>query len=132
MDEQRANQEPQAPLKRGADLESAAGYVLLGGLLLSLAFLVAGLVGHWIAGTAVARSISPRSVLSLLTGGLRGLASGPRTPSVLIELGLALLLLTPFARVLTTLGFFVARRDWKYAVMTAFVAAVLTACLVAG
>lgn len=130
MDERREREADGAA--RGPDLESAAGYVLLGGLLLSLTFLVAGLVGHWAAGTAVARSISPRSVFALLAGGVQGLLAGPRTPSLLVELGLSLLLLTPYARVLTTLGFFVARRDWKYAAMTAFVAAVLTACLWAG
>ena len=61
--------------------------------------------------------------LKSLPGILRLTASG--SPRGLIQLGLLVLILTPMARVLTSLILFIQERDRLYAVITAVVLAVL-------
>lgn len=55
------------------------------------------------------------------------MASGALRPRVLINFGLAVLLLTPYVRVAASMLYVaVAERNWKYTAFTGFVFAVLT------
>ena len=69
--------------------------------------------------------------LRLLTGDLRLAVAGRLSPRLLVSLGIAVLLFTPYLRVLASVVFFAAvEHDWKYTLFTGFVLAVLTSSLV--
>ena len=105
------------------------GYLLLGGVLTSAGLMAAGLLWHWAASgrTHLESPIVGMDLLHFVAADLRQVASGALGPQVLIRLGLAVLLLTPYARVAVSLVYFaVAERNYKYTVFTGFVFAVLT------
>jgi uncharacterized membrane protein len=61
------------------------------------------------------------------------LATPALRPRLLVNLGIGVLLLTPYVRVLASLVYFATvERDPKYALFTAFVLAVLTYSLLLG
>jgi len=59
-------------------------------------------------------------------GGIRRAATNDVGPRRLVNLGIGVLMLTPYLRVLTSLLYFLASRDWKYSVFTSVVLLVLT------
>jgi uncharacterized membrane protein len=110
------------------DLETLAWLILAGGLALSLVLILSGLVWEWITigamtmGPAVPAGNLGSFMLSTLTGSTDGLY-----PAALQNLGIAVLLLTPYSLVLASLLFFVFRdHDYRFSAITGFVALVLT------
>ncbi len=72
-------------------------------------------------------SLAPADLFQFLLENFRDWASGVLRPRLLVNSGLALLLLTPYLRVLASVVYFAAvERNPKYAGFTAFVLAVLT------
>jgi uncharacterized membrane protein len=64
---------------------------------------------------------------------IRQLGAPDLRPRVLVNLGIGVLLLTPYLRVLASLVYFaIIEHDRKYTVFTAFVLAVLTYSLLLG
>jgi uncharacterized membrane protein len=114
-------------------MDAIVGGMLAGGVVTSLTLIIAGLVWHRLA-TGVATFDTPlggTDALRLLTGDLRLGAAGRLSPRLLVSLGIAILLFTPYLRVLASVVFFaVVEHDWKYTVFTGFVLAVLTYSLV--
>lgn len=111
------------------DMELVLGYVLLGGVVVSVALVAAGLAWHWLrtGQLAVEYSLGKRNLVELVLVELHQLAQGAFRPRLLISLGIVALLLTPYVRVLTALVWFVlVERNWKYSAFTALVLAVLT------
>jgi uncharacterized membrane protein len=110
-------------------MEALVGYLLLGGVLTSAGLMVAGLLWHWAASgrTQLESPIVGMDLFHFVAADLRQVAAGALRPQVLIHLGLAVLLLTPYARVAVSLVYFaVAERNYKYTIFTGFVFAVLT------
>jgi len=110
-------------------MEILVGYVLLGGVLLSLALLVAGLGWRWIATghMGLEYSIAGMNLLEFIAKDFRQVAGDDMRPRLLINLGLAALMLTPYARVLASMLYFAfEEHNWKYALFTGFVLSVLT------
>lgn len=113
----------------GFEMETLVGYILLTGVVSSILLLVAGAAWQWfIHGTPeFDLTIRDQNLWEFLVTSLRGLTSGAVRPQTFINLGLSVLLLTPFVRVLASMLFFLlVERDWKYSVFTFFVLSVLS------
>lgn len=114
-------------------MDTIIGTLLLGGVLTSLALIIAGLTWHWLATghSAVEETLAGHDVVELLGADLRALGQGAVRPRLLISLGIVALLLTPYLRVLASMLFFAfMEHNWKYTAFTAFVLIVLTYSLV--
>jgi len=110
------------------DMDAIVGYVLLVGVLSSLTLLAAGLVWRWSAsGARFDYDLAGTTVFQLLATDVRQLAAGAWRPRLLVNLGLAALLLTPYTRVVASMLYFaLVERDRKYVAFTAFVLVMLT------
>jgi uncharacterized membrane protein len=113
----------------GFDIEALVGTILLTGVLSSIALIVSGLAWHWArtGELGIPYSISGMNFFEFLASDLAQLLAHQLRPRLLVSFGIALLMLTPFVRVLASMVyFFVAERNWKYTAFTAFVLIVLT------
>lgn len=122
-----------SPSEAGAtarfDMETLVGYILLGGVLLSVASLAAGLAWHWaITGqVGIDYPIAGVSLFQFLLADVSQVASGTVRPRLLVSLGIAILMLTPYVRVLVSMLYFAfSEHNWKYTLITGFVFSVLT------
>lgn len=109
-------------------MEGLIGYVLLGGMALSVLLIIAGLVWRLIATghLTVEYSLSGMNLAQFAAAEVRLVTGGELRPRLLINLGMVVLMLTPFARVLASVLFFAfAERNLKYTVITGFVLCVL-------
>jgi uncharacterized membrane protein len=112
-----------------AAMETMVGYLLLGGVVLSIALTVSGLAWSWRSTGALGLDyrLADMNLFQFLAQDLRQLGAGVWGPRLLVNLGIAALLLTPYVRVLASMAFFaLVERNWKYTLFTAFVFAVLT------
>jgi uncharacterized membrane protein len=117
------------------DIETVVGLTLQTGVLVSLALIAAGLVWHrLIWGTwQFDYTLPATSVGGFLVADVEQASGAPARPRLLVNLGIAVLLLTPYVRVLASMLYFmVVERNLKYSLFTAFVLAMLTYSLVAG
>lgn len=106
-------------------MERWISVVLLGGVLLAAALILAGLAlllfGNARAdepatvAQVIQQEIHPTSIAAIFDGVSEG------RPGAIIRLGVLALILTPAARVAMTLLLFLAERDWAFVVLTAFV-----------
>ncbi len=105
------------------------GTTLLAGVLTSATLLAAGLLWRWFATGSPSFDYSlPRSnLLGFAKEEVAAVMRGEIRPRLLINLGLLVLLLTPYARVFLSFCFFAfAERNWKYSLFTGLVLAVLS------
>ncbi len=119
----------QPPAMDGLDMEHIVGIILLGGVVLSMALIVVGLAWHWaVTGTLdLSYSLRGMNLFQFLLHNLELIGPGDRRPRVLINLGIVILMLTPYARVLASVCYFAfVERNRKYAAFTAFVLILLT------
>ena len=110
-------------------MEVLIGWVLLAGVTLSAFLVIVGLAWRLIeTGELGADYTLPKTnFFHFVVANVRAIATERLAPRLLINLGVAVLMLTPFVRVAASLFFFLfAERNWKYSVFTAFVLAVLT------
>ena len=115
--------------ERAHVMESLVGHVLRGGLLLSTSLIVAGLLWRGLATGHFGfdYTIEDTNFWEFLVADVSQLFGGGIRPRLLASLGIAVLLLTPYLRVVASLVFFAfVERDLKYSLITAFVLAVLT------
>ncbi len=113
---------------RGVDMETVIGYVLLCGLVLSMALIAGGLIWRWaVTGRLAAEySMAGRDLFNFAVHEIHAAATDDLRPRRLISLGVLCLMLTPYARVLTSMVYFMVKRNWKYTVFTGIVFGVLT------
>jgi uncharacterized membrane protein len=114
---------------RHFDMESLVGYILLTGVLLSVALLVVGFVWHWVrvSNLRFEHSIVGMNFFEFILSTLRKMASQAFRPRLFLNMGIGVLMLTPFARVLASVFYFAfVERNWKYTLFTGFVLSVLT------
>jgi len=124
------------PRARGAriDVEAVVGYTLMAGVVTSLVLIATGLVWHGIVrGTLQFDYMLPATnVADFLRADVEQAALAPARPRLLVNWGIAVLLLTPYVRVLASMIYFaLVERDWKYTLFTAFVLGTLTYSLFA-
>jgi uncharacterized membrane protein len=127
------NEGPQPPIRYGRrPMELWISRVLLGGVFLSAAiilaglalFLVKGAVGGESLGNLVDQQKTAANFGAILRGSVR--ADGRS----LIQLGLLVLILTPISRVAMSLFFFLRERDRVFVAITAVVLLVLLGALI--
>jgi uncharacterized membrane protein len=112
-----------------ARMELMVGYVLQAGVLLSALLLAAGLIWHYAATGQLNFnfSIKGMNLYELLVKDVCQAICGSARPRLLISLGILVLLLTPYVRVLSSMVYFaIVERNCKYTVFTGFVFVVLT------
>jgi uncharacterized membrane protein len=98
-------------------VERVIRWILLCGIVVSVALMAAGLVLGVVGGTGLPRGVVPLAELS------RGLAA--LQPAAYLSLGLIVLIATPFVRVAGSLAVFVRERDGRYVLVTGIVLAVM-------
>ncbi len=111
------------------DMEILVGSILQYGLLLSVVLLVAGLAWHWTTThqLGIEYQVTSANLFQFLLVDIRRAISGSLRPRLLVSLGLAALMMTPYTRVMASLAYFAfVERNWKYTLFTAFVFVVLT------
>lgn len=104
--------------------ELVISYVLRGGVLISAAIIVVGVIAFYreyltTPGRAPSITAFPHTLPAVATG----LAHGD--PLAIIVLGLLVLLITPVARVAVSIIAFAVERDWRYVVITSLVLLIL-------
>jgi len=115
-------------------MESVVGYTLSTGVLLSLALIAVGLAWHRaIWGTfQFDYTLPATSVGGFIVADVQQVATAAARPRLLVNLGIAVLMLTPYVRVLASMLYFMfVERNVKYSLFTAFVLATLTYSLFA-
>ena len=115
--------------RRHFDMEILIGYILLVGVLLSVALLVIGFLWRWerSGNLRFQHAIVGMNFFEFILASLRQMASQDLRPRVMINMGMAVLMLTPFVRVLASVFYFaLVERNWKYTLFTCFVFGVLT------
>ncbi len=111
------------------DMEQVVGYVLLIGVLLSMAFIALGVIWRWFntGQLGMDYQITGMNFFEFLLSDLQAVMAGAFRPRLLVSLGIATLMLTPFVRVFASMLYFaLVERNAKYTVFTAFVFTVLT------
>ena len=111
------------------DMESLVGYILLTGVLLSVALLAVSFVWRWarVGNLRFEHSIVGMNFFEFISSTLRQMASRAFRPRLFLNMGIAVLMLTPFVRVLASVFYFAfVEHNWKYTLFTAFVLSVLT------
>jgi len=111
------------------EMDVLIGYVLLGGVTLSAILVIIGLIWHWArtGHLGVDYTIAKMNLFEFIVADIRHVVSAAFRPRALISLGIAVLMLTPYVRVLASMLFFIfVERNWKYSLFTGFVLAVLT------
>lgn len=116
------------PHARRLDIEGLIGSLLLAGLLASIGCIAVGLAWHWAAtGTLdVDQTLPATSLAAFLLADARTVASGHAGPRRLIDVGIGILLVTPYLRVVASMLYFLIVGNRKYTVFTAIVLALLT------
>jgi uncharacterized membrane protein len=113
--------EQRAPLHRA---ETYISTVLRGGVILSMAVMLLGVVLSWISSDSL--PAGPHT----LAGVISGVAVG--SPSAIIMFGILTLLVTPIIRVVVSVGVFIVERDWRFVAITLLVLMILLASFLLG
>lgn len=115
-------------------LETAISYLLIAGVVGSMLLLTAGLIMFFAIYGRLDVSLSDSSMY--ITGRnffsfLVGLAAGKweNAATLLITLGIVVLMMTVYIRVIMSVLYFAGRKDFKYILITAFVLVALTLSL---
>ena len=105
-------------------LERVVRWILLCGIAVSVALMVAGLVLGVARGAGPPRGVVPLAEIPRALAALR--------PAAYLSLGLIVLIGTPFVRVAGSLVVFVRERDGRYVLVTAIVLLVMCLGVVLG
>ena len=111
------------------DMESLVGYILLTGVLLSVVLLMVGFIWRWVrvGSLRFEHSIVGMNFFEFILSTLRQIASQAFRPRLFLNMGIGVLMLTPFVRVLASVFYFAfVEHNWKYTLFTGFVLSVLT------
>ncbi len=117
---------------RQLEMDVLVGYILLGGVLLSMLLIVIGLVWKYIesGGVRLDYELAGMNLFQFVISEVHIAVLGEIRPRLLINMGIVVLMLTPFFRVLASMVyFFMVLKNWKYTVFTLFVLLVLTGSL---
>jgi len=110
-------------------MEVLIRYILLVGVLISAVLLTIGLIWHWArwGNLRFEHSIIGMNFFDFILSTLRQVSSHATRPRFILNMGIGVLMLTPFVRVLASVFYFALKeRNWKYTLFTGFVFCVLT------
>jgi uncharacterized membrane protein len=117
-------------MKRSAvDVDALVGSLLLAGTLTSIALIAAGIVWRRVVSGQLGfdYQIAGMTIFDFVLLDVRQLFAGELRPRLLANLGIAILMLTPYARVLASTAYFaLVERNLKYTAFSGFVLVVLT------
>ncbi|HKU23807.1 MAG TPA: DUF1634 domain-containing protein [Terriglobales bacterium] len=117
---------------RQLEMDVLVGYILLGGVLLSMLLIIIGLVWKYVqsGGIHLDYELAGMNLFQFVVSEVHIAILGEIRPRLLINMGIVVLMLTPFFRVLASMVYFlVVLKNWKYTVFTSFVLLVLTGSL---
>jgi uncharacterized membrane protein len=106
-------------------MEAVVGWTLLLGVLASLALIATGLAWHWAARGTLQfdYSLPATSVAQFVIADVQQMTETAARPRLLVNLGIAVLMLTPYVRVLASMLYFVfVERNVKYGLFTVVLA----------
>ena len=116
-------------------METLIGYILLGGVLISMALIATGIIWNWLqtGRLTLEYPIIKTNLFGFMVSSIREVLAGILHPRLFISLGIIALMLTPYTRVLASVLYFaLAEHNIKYTLFTAFVLSVLTYSLFLG
>ena len=114
---------------RTSKMDTLVGYVLGVGVLASIALILAGLAWHWLktGSLRLEYSLQGMNLVQFILDDERQWVGGRAQPHLLLNTGFAVLMLTPYLRVLVSMVYFAFwERNGKYTLFTAIVFGVLT------
>ncbi|HEU5337565.1 MAG TPA: DUF1634 domain-containing protein [Terriglobales bacterium] len=117
---------------RQLEMDVLVGYILLGGVLLSMVLIFAGLVWKYVqtGGVRLDYELAGMNLFQFVVSEVHLAVLREVRPRLLVNMGIVVLMLTPFFRVLASVVYFlVVLKNWKYTVFTLFVLLVLTGSL---
>ncbi|HXT85725.1 MAG TPA: DUF1634 domain-containing protein [Verrucomicrobiae bacterium] len=115
--------------RRQRKMDLFVGYLLLSGVLLSMALIVGGMIWRFIriGQISLSQQIAGMNLFEFVVSEGRIVIADQLRPRTLIACGIAVLMLTPYMRVLASVLYFAFRlKNWKYSLFTAIVLGVLT------
>ena len=110
-------------------MDVVVGYILLAGVLTSLVLVAAGIAWHWVreGNPRFDYTLAGTTVFQFVVDDVHALMAGELRPRLLLNLGIAVLLFTPYLRVFASVVYFaLVERNAKYTAFTAFVLVTLT------
>ena len=116
-------------------LEKAISYLLITGVMVSISLEIAGIVlfyrsfGNFDISRERMMFVHGKNLFYSICGLFRG-GYAHDNGIFLMTLGMTILILTPYARVVMSVLYFVWKRDIKYALITIFVLLILTMSLI--
>jgi uncharacterized membrane protein len=125
------------PVRSEETLDRAISYILIVGVIASVAVEAVGILSYYNANHDFSVVFQPQYALkganffSYSGTMLQSLILGNWTPFQILALGIVLLMITPYIRVVASVIYFGLIRNRKYLVITAFVLIILTASLLA-
>lgn len=111
------------------DMEVLVGYILLIGVVVSMTLIAIGLVWRWLntGSPTFDYTIEGMNFFEFVLSDIQQTFVGAFRPRLLVNLGIATLMLTPFVRVFASMVYFaIVEHNWKYTFFTAFVFVILT------
>ncbi len=116
-------------------METLIGYILLSGVLISMALIATGIIWNWLqtGRLTLEYPIIKTNLFGFMVSSIREVLAGILHPRLFVSLGIIALMLTPYTRVLASVLYFaLAEHNIKYTLFTAFVLSVLTYSLFLG
>ena len=110
-------------------MDTLVGSILQDGVLLSVGLIVVGMLWRWLrtGSLEIDYQIAGMNLFQFVVTEIRLAVHGTVRPRLLINLGIAVLMFTPFVRVAASVVYFMGvLKNWKYTLFTAVVLAVLT------
>ena len=111
------------------NMDVLVGYVLAGGVITSMVLIAAGLIWHWATtgSLGLEYTLGGMNFFQFVVSDVRTVVQTGLGPRRMINLGIAVLMLTPYVRVASSMVYFaVIEHNWKYTIFTGFVLTVLT------
>ena len=115
--------------KQEFDFDHVVGLLLAAGVVASVSLIAVGTAWRWLATgqTSVDYQLAPKNLFQFWVETIRQIASGAFRPRTLVNLGIAVLLATPYSRVIVSMFHFAfIQRNLKYTLFTMFVLLILT------
>lgn len=120
----------------GSRLETTIGWILVIGVVASVIFECAGLVLNYSQTRDLSLTLSPAwnvqssNFFSFVASALPSVLTAPSAFS-LVALGIVLLMLTPYARVVVSVVYYGVTKDYRYFGITLLVLTIITISLIA-
>lgn len=126
---QELGRRPELEDARQSKMDVILGYLLLSGVALSVVLIIVGLVWHYFRTGQLwlDHPLGGMNLFQFSAHELRLATEKQIRPRTVVDLGIVVLMFTPYARVVASMVYFMAvLKNWKYSLFTAIVLAVLT------